>query len=56
METNTAGQQKVEAGGNKVWNNRERDVCSFWSIKKFECVLRGRKFKLVMDHKPLEEI
>ncbi len=28
----------------------------FWGIKKFEYELRGRKFRLVTDHKALEEI
>ncbi|KAF9742482.1 Retrovirus-related Pol polyprotein from transposon, partial [Nosema granulosis] len=28
----------------------------FWGIKKFEYELRGRRFRLVTDHKALEEI
>lgn len=28
----------------------------FWAIKKFEYELRGRRFKLITDHKALEEI
>lgn len=28
----------------------------FWGIKKFEYELRGRKSKLITDHKALEEI
>jgi len=28
----------------------------FWGIKKFEYELRGRKFRLVTDHKALTKI
>ncbi|KAI5151978.1 hypothetical protein ENBRE01_2475 [Enteropsectra breve] len=35
----------------------EREMYAvFWGIKKFEYELRGRRFKLITDHKALEEI
>lgn len=64
LQKNKAGEwTPIQWASNKLTDTEKRYKISekempaiYWAVKKFVYELRGRKFKLVSDHKALQEI